>query len=289
MGRYLLSMLLILAFSLASQAQDLDLARPEDAVTLYRKVACSSTHPEFIRSEFFSGPAVSFVPGQPEIHLFDILGSGVRQCETVIDENGQTGFKMYTSIALTFLHKDTGVLLRNWENPFTGETVAVMPTYRKEVSAPIFPVTSNGEAFRFNLESYGAFGIVREYGETSFNHPLSQDFPEFVAPIYHYKMPHVRYFLAEELFSKEVSQVSQFTVAITRVGSWYPWMKMPNTEGQLVWYAVTHSVDRPDDIPEPLLSELKQSKPSFLSPPPIGYEEGVESWQAERNFLKDRR
>jgi hypothetical protein len=62
----------------------LDLSKPEDAVTAFRKVQCSAKDGESVVYHWV-GEVYSRVEGEPDKHLFDLQGMNIRQCVTVND------------------------------------------------------------------------------------------------------------------------------------------------------------------------------------------------------------
>ena len=73
-----------LATAALAAPRRLDLARPEDAVTAFRKVQCSTKDNEPVVYHW-AGAVYSRVEGEPDKHLFDLQGMNVRSCVTVTD------------------------------------------------------------------------------------------------------------------------------------------------------------------------------------------------------------
>ena len=75
------------------------------------------------------------------------------------------------------------------------------------------------------------------------------------------------------------------TIAWTRVADWLPWMKMGDRVGLMFTSTVGARVPSIEDLPEPLLSELKTRYPLYMEPPPLDDDRpNRTSWMA----VKDR-
>lgn len=59
------------------------------------------------------------------------------------------------------------------------------------------------------------------------------------------------------------------TLAWTRVAAWLPWMKMGDRIGVMYTSTVGGRITSFDQLPEPLLSELKNNYPLYMEPPPL--------------------
>ena len=263
-------LILMIAASWPAQAAELDPSDPEDSVVLFRKLACLRLADGAPRPEYFNGPAFSHIPGQPDQHLFDIIGMGMRQCQTVDHPTRGSGFRSFTTNLLIYLDKDTGEILETWDNPFTGETVRVMPTvFRRIVTPAILPIKEDGTLL--NAHIIKRFEHLSSYLENQFAffpHPLSKDYPEYVGTLPYQRVNFEnRLALTAELFDPDVTEMTFVQQTWARVGPWQPWMKMGDLPGLLLWNTFASQVESVDDFPEPMLSYLNDNYPELLAAP----------------------
>ena len=267
----LLTLLVMLALP-SVQAAELDPSDPEDSVVLFRKLACLRLEDGSPRPEYFNGPAFSHIPGEPDRHLFDIIGMGVRQCQTVEHPTRGTGFRSFTTNLLIYLDKETGQVLETWDNPFTGEPVRVMPTvFRRIVTPPILPIKEDGTPL--DARHIKRFEHLSSYLENQFAffpHPLTEDYPDYVGTLPYQRVNFEnRLALTSELFDPDITEMTFVQQTWARVGPWQPWMKMGERPGLLLWNTFASQVKSTEDFPEPMLSYLKSNYPELLEAPEI--------------------
>ncbi|NBX57721.1 MAG: DUF1838 domain-containing protein [Gammaproteobacteria bacterium] len=129
----------------ATKAQRIDLNTPEGATLAQRRIQCGSVdNTPTIYS--FHGEAFSRVPGERDRKLFDVEGYNVRQCVTVTDPVRGTGWRLVSRELLFYVDPATGELLKEWKNPWSGQTVKVVQTANDPVNQrPVFPIGADGK------------------------------------------------------------------------------------------------------------------------------------------------
>ena len=212
--------------------------------------------------------------------LFKIAGFNVARC--LADD---TGNWIVTSREMTFyLDPTTSEILRQWKNPWTGDTVPVVHIANALVQQRI------PASMQLNAESSGDTSILRIDVPLSYPNPLSGDsrFTDY-SPEATYK--------AHESFSYVLSRndvrqlsaidsVAQVQVSWTRVSPWIPWMKMKGAAGQLVFNAIVKKLKKDEPLPEFFTEEIQRSGTQLYLDAPrciVKNKPNVSSW----TYFKD--
>ncbi|AUT01411.1 hypothetical protein CLI64_13975 [Nostoc sp. CENA543] len=225
----------------------------------------------------WTGKIYAFTPGEKRKLLFKILGLSVSRC--ILTEPGIWDF---TSRELTYyLNPETDEILRQWENPWTGETVTVIHVANNPVQGCFkgkFPAQVEGETTTF------VFDIFPTYPN-----PLAAD-PELSK-----YSPYPTYQAAElfkltvptaDLFNTELQSVSQLRLSWDRIGQWLPWMNMGDRPGHLIYSAFGSKVSGLTELPQLLQDEINHRVPLYKQAPKA-YNEGEDmtSWlYFQQNF-----
>jgi hypothetical protein len=207
----------------------------------------------------WSGAIYAFVPGEKRNRLFRMVGVSVSRC--IPTEEGSWNF---TSRELTYyLHPETGEVLQQWENPWTGELLPVMHIANNPVQSPFkgkFPARVNGDSTTFVFDLF-----------ITYPNPLATE-PKFAA-----YSPNPTYQAAElfkltvptkELLNPEILSVSKLQLYWDRIGPWVPWMKMGDRPGQLIYSAYGSKVNGFAELPQLLKDEINTRVPLYKNAPP---------------------
>ena len=216
------------------------------------------------------GSIYSFVPDEPQKHLFNIVGMSVGR---FIDN--QDGSWHLTSRELSYyLDPSSDRILRTWDNPWTGESLTVVHVANRLVQRFIkgrLQVGVNGDTATvfFNLFS-------------NYPNPLKDErFLDY--------SPHPNYQAAElfkfttsthELLDPEIPSASQVILSWDRVGPWLPWMKMGSKEGHLVYSAFGNKVECFSELPQLLQEEINSRLLLYKNAPTSKLDqEDMTSWR----------
>ncbi len=272
----------------ATLAQDrLDITKPEEALEVQRKFICSRAEndPTF---GYFQGTMYSRVEGERDRILFKLVGVNVRQCKNYHDEKRGPGFRSVSREVMLYLDPETNEVLDTWENPWTGDTVKVVHVANDPVNMrePMHAYRKDGTPLTFD----GLFKNGRVF--TSFNiplfykNPLGGDYQDYVGGTYHAMEMFNDYAYEDEVLDPDNMKLSQLSFSWTRVADWLPWMKMGDRIGVNYTVTIGARVNTAEDIPEPLLSEMKASYPKFLAPPPADDDrKNVTSWMLTKDAI----
>ena len=223
----------------------------------------------------WTGGIYAYVPGEKRHKLFKMLGMSVSRC--IPKEEGSWSF---TSRELTYyLHPETGEILRQWENPWTGELLTVMHVANNPVQGTFkgkFPAQVDGDKTTFVFDLF-----------STYPNPLAED-PKFAAyspyPIYQAAELFKLIVPTEELLNPEVLSVSELQLCWDRIGPWVPWMKMGDRPGQLIYSAYGSKVSGFEQLPQLLQAEINTRVPLYKNAPKSFLDvEDITSWLYFKN------
>jgi hypothetical protein len=224
----------------------------------------------------WSGAIYAFVPGGKRNRLFKMVGVSVSRCVPT-----EEGIWDFTSRELTYyLHPETGEVLRQWENPWTGELLTVMHVANDPVQGHFkgkFPAQVDGKNTTFIFDLF-----------STYPNPLATD-PKFAdhspnptyqaAELFKITVP------TEELLNPEILSVSKLQLSWDRVGPWVPWMKMGDRPGQLIYSAYGSKVNGVSELPQLLQDEIDTRLPIYKNAPP-SYSDDIEDMSSWLYFQK---
>jgi hypothetical protein len=299
--RYFLSTLsMTVVLSLASHAgsaekaqrvAQLDPSRPEDALTLTRKMNCSLEDGRPVL-HWWKGTMISRVPGERDRVLFNIQGMNIRQCGSFNDPKRGPGFRSVSREVMLFLDPVTNEVLKRWTNPWTGEEVEVIHVANDPVNmrSPMFAYGIDGKPAQFR----GTFvkDKVWTSGEAPlwYDNPMAGDYQEYVGNNYQAIEMLSSFTDAAPLLDPNVKTLSSVGISWTRLSGWLPWMKMGGRVGTVVYSTVGKRLESVDDLSEPLRTEIRSNYPTYLTPPPIDDARPNEtSWTYIKKIIDQRR
>ncbi|MBD1911782.1 MULTISPECIES: DUF1838 domain-containing protein [unclassified Leptolyngbya] len=215
----------------------------------------------------WTGAIHALIPGEKKIRLFKMVGVSVSRC--IPAEEGAWDF---TSRELTYyLHPETGEVLQQWENPWTGELLTVMHVANNPVQGYFkgkFPAQVYEDSTTF------VFDIFSTYPNPLATDPKFADYspnPTYQAvELFKITVP------TDELLNPEILTVSKLQLYWDRIGPWVPWMKMGDRPGQLIYSAYGGKVNGLDKLPQILRDEINTRVPLYKQAPQ-SYLEGEDS------------
>jgi len=196
--------------------------------------------------------------------LFTVVGMNVARCM-----QNKAGEWFLTSRELQlYLSPDTNRLLRSWNNPFTGDTVPVVHVANDPVQ---------------NVFAFSEIDGVVAGPTTTFVLDLPLFYPNPLYPDlkFHPYSPQ-RYYDAGEFFQfgvptkdlrasdtnaiisdGELPTVTSLQISWHRLSPWLPWMKMGDSDGQLLFSALGSKVDDISQLPHVLQKVLDHVTPLY--------------------------
>ena len=261
------------SLSMSAQAQpnaQLDLSNPEDALKATRKIHCalSDGTPTILH---WTGKVYAQRTGEPNRHLFNTDGFSIRNCKTYQDETRGYGFRVIARELILFLDPDTNEVLREWQNPWSKETVEVVHTANDPMSVPFpfYAKAKDGTPYKFEGEVMEEITGLTLEKNLFYENPMGGAFQDYVGG--HYQAYEVFQFFmpTDELLSTQNDEVMTLTMSNMRVGPWMPWMKMGSRTGRLMFHGSGRKLARFDDLPDRLKQEVRTNHPLFAEPPAL--------------------
>jgi hypothetical protein len=250
-----------------AQARMLDPAKPEDALEISKRTQCGQKDGQ-PAVYYWSGNVYSRVEGERDRLLFRGEGMNIRQCVAVTDPQRGKGYRQVSREIMLYLDPATGQVLREWKNPWTGETVEVMHIANDPVNGrPQFPIGADGKPFTVNIKRMGQWVQMPLEVPLFYTNVLGGDYQEYVGNDYH----------AMEIFdfaarADEILDSSKATaypsVSWVRLSNWMPWMKMRSRQGIMIFNAMGTKLKSFDELPPVLKQEIAANYPAYTAPPP---------------------
>ncbi len=258
---------LIATVGLTAQAE-IDMNSREGVVAINRKIQCS-TEDNVEKTYVWHGRAYARRQGERDKLLFGLLGMNVRQCVTVTNDKGEDGYRQVSREIMLYLDPQTGEILRDWENPYTGETVEVIHVAND-------PVNSRGANFGYGRDGKVAqlpVKMVGDYWQMNIEVPLfyynvlAGEYQKYVGGTYHATEMFNFYGMADELLDEDNTFVNP-GVSWVRISQWLPWMEMNGRDGVMYFNAQGTKLDSWDDLPKMMKDEIAASYPDYRHAPP---------------------
>ena len=248
-------------------ARTLDPAKPEDALEINKRTTCGVAD-GVPAVYYFSGRVYSRVDGEPDKHLFNTEAMNIRQCVAATDPVRGKGYRMVSREVLFYTDAKTNAVMREWKNPWTDETVAVMHVNNDPVNGrPSFPITADGKPYSVKLQQVGPWSLTSGVAPLFYNNPLAGDYQEYVGGNYH-----AMEMLTSSMLTSDLLDTSKPTVypaiAWGRVSKWLPWMKMRGRQGQLVFQSSGAKIKSYAELPAVVRNEIAANYPIYNAPPP---------------------
>jgi hypothetical protein len=284
--RIFVAALSLFAIATASASWAFELDTPEGQLQAYRRIQCSVNDGEVV-VYWWLGNVFARVPGEPDRKIFRVEGMNIRHCGTVEDPVKGTGFRLVTRELLFYMDPESGEILRQWENPWTGEPNQVLHVANDPVNQPaVFAVGRSGGPFQLPFEFRGDHWWLTSAVPLFYKNPLGGDYQEYVGGTYH----------ATEMFNF-MGDVASLTdddintadvgVGWVRLSSWLPWMEMGDRPGILYFHTAGRKLASYDEISEPMKAEIVKNYPLYTEPPPLNDTRRNEtSWTYFRKMIE---
>lgn len=278
----------VLCLATLNAAAQIDFTTGKGYIQAQRKIHCSLKDNDPI-TYMWRGRAYARVPGERDKLLFRVVGMNVRQCVTLDGAEKGEGYRMVSREIMLYQDPKTGEILRDWDNPWTGETVKVLHVANDPVNGrPQFSLDKDGKERKFEPLVIDDVAFLTFEVPLFYTNVLGGDYQEYVGNSYH----------ATEIFDftgdiNDIADPSKTTAAINvawvRIAPWLPWMKMGGRAGLMYFNAVGKKLKSWDDLPALIKDEINANYPEYTSPPPADDKRPNEtSWTYFKKYI-DRR
>jgi hypothetical protein len=271
-----------------AQARMLDPAKPEDALEISKRLQCgiSEDKPAVYH---WSGHIYGRSPGMRDKLLFKGEGMNIRRCVEVNDPERGKGWRMVSREVMLMLDPKTGEVVRQWENPYTGETVEVMHIHNDPVNnGPNFARGADGTPFRLaSLREAGSYVFIPSEVPLFYPNPLAGGYQDYIGGEYHAMEIFDFGALKSELYDS-TRPTAYPMISWVRISGWAPWMKMGSRPGQMVFNAMGRKLPGGfEELPEVLKREIRANYPIYEQAPPKDDQRPNETTWSKFKLLTD--
>ena len=266
----------------------IDLSTPEGALLASRKVACSTVDGRDVVFHW-EGEAYSRRQGERDRHLFDVEGMNVRSCTSVTDPERGAGWKLVSREILLYLDKDTGEVLKTWENPWTGEAVEVFHVANDPVNFASYVTGRDGKPATSSIRIDGDKWFQTTTFPLYYPNPLGGDYQAEVGGTYH----------ATEMFNfmgsvddlmDEGADTAEAWIGWVRMSDWLPWMRMGGRDGVIYFHTSGRKIDGFDDLSERMRGEIASTYTEYTTAPPDDDPRpNMTSWKTYKRDIEARK
>ncbi len=246
----------------------LDPADPKNTLHIARKVQCS-TIDNVPTVWSWDGIALSRRQGEKDIHLFDVEGMNIRQCTEISKDDGTKGFHLVSREILLYLDKDTGEVLKTWNNPWTGDDVEVMHVANDPVNFKMYEIGRDGKPAVWSGVVDGGTWKDRHTVPLWYPSPLASEYEKEVGGTYHATELFNFLGLTDDLLDPTTT-TAKIHVGWVRISDWLPWMEMNGREGTIYMHTAGRKLDSYDEMSERMKNEIATNYPEYAEPPPAG-------------------
>jgi len=249
-------------------ARMLDPNKPEDALEISKRMQCGAGDGK-PAVYHWSGKVYSRVEGEPDRHLFNGEGMNVRQCVSMTDPKRGKGWRQVSREVMFYTDPVTSEILREWKNPWTGETVRVMHIANDPVNMRgySFPYDEKGKPYTVDVRRQGRWLFSPAVIPLFYHNVLGGDYQDYVGGKYHAMEIFDFAVDAEEMLNTR-NKTAYPSVSWVRISDWMPWMKMRGRQGQMVFNAMGAKLKSYDELPRAMRAEIAANYPAYTAPPP---------------------
>ncbi|HEY9750504.1 MAG TPA: DUF1838 family protein [Allocoleopsis sp.] len=224
------------------------------------KIRCSTDE----RTHYFEATGSMYAQpldqDQP-IHLFDFLGVDISRC---IQDSATSRWTLVSRKFTLYLDPQSGEMLRQWQNPWTGETLHVIHRsydYQEFQIPPQVPAVLGPEVSFVSLDLN-----LKLPNNLAGNPKFAEYSPEpFVQSSDSYKFLFPTRLLQDDVV--DPSSDRAVTLSYYRMGPWEPWMKMKGKPGFLVLNYTGTKTDVFEELHPALKAQIEQRLPLFREAP----------------------
>jgi hypothetical protein len=265
---WILSVAALALSSGAAAAKMLDPAKSEDALEIAKRAQCGEADGK-PAVYHWSGKVYSRVTGEPDRLLFKGEGMNIRQCVTVDDPKRGKGWRLVSREVMFYLDPNTGEVLRQWTNPWSGETVEVMQIANDPVNQrPQFATNADGSPYQFAGRRSGRWIFAPFEAPLFYHNVLAGEYQDYIGGKYHAMEIFDFAYDAEEILNPKKYPTAYPIISWVRISDWMPWMKMRGRQGQIVFNAMGQKLKSYDELPKVLKDEIALNHPIYTAPPP---------------------
>jgi len=261
-----------------ASAGPIDINTPDGALMAMRKVQCSLVDGEPITYTWW-GRAYSRRMGERDKHLFNVEGMNIRACSTVNDPGKGIGYKLVSREILLYKDKETGQVLKTWDNPWTDKTVDVMHVANDPVNFTANINGRDGKPMKFGGDVLGDKWQMSFTAPLFYPNPLASEYQKEIGGTYH--ATEMFNFMGElEDLVDDSNNTARVAVGWARMSDWLPWMNMGGRDGIIYMHTAGRKLSSWDELSDTMKTEIRTHYPKYAEAPPLDDDrKNVTSWK----------
>ncbi|MEM9529385.1 MAG: DUF1838 family protein [Pseudomonadota bacterium] len=272
----------LFAAAAAADGHGLDPNKPADAITLARKIMCS-TEDGAEATYWWHGRAYSRRMGERDKLLFLVEGMNVRACTSDTHPERGNGYRLVSREILLYKDPKTGEVLSKWENPWTGEEVDVLHVANDPVNFQSYEMGRDGQGATWSGEFKNDGWFQSNTVPLFYPNPLASEFQAEIGGTYHATEMFNFFGPKEDLLDPNVKS-ADVRVGWSRMSDWLPWMKMGGRDGMIYMHTAGSKLRSWDELSDTLKTEIRKHYPEYTNAPPLDDDRrNVTSWSYFRD------
>ena len=175
-------------------------------------------------------------------------------------------FRILSKELLLFLEPETGEIVHEWQNPWSGKTCKVVHIANDPIN---FTIPIPGTTFTYPGLVMKDRLLVRHEIPFMYPSPLGGEYQPYVGGQYHSMEMFSEFADATQVLDPSSTRAATVDISWSRVCQWLPWMEMGDRAGCLIYHASGINLDSFDELPPLLKDAIEQHYPTFKMPPPL--------------------
>jgi hypothetical protein len=254
----------------AARRESIDFSDPAQNLKAFIKLT-ADLDPSKESVGWFGGTIYGNRGTEPLKPLVGVQGVGMMRVRPM----GDNVYRIFNREFAAYTDPKSGDIIESWMNPYTEETVEVVPIKNLIVNAQVAPIVEqdfDGHKVKFPftppwvVQTDKAFSLFEVHA--AFPNPMKPDaWPrESAGPINRTGEMFQRMCSLADLENPDLS-ATDYVGTWTRVGPWLPWMLMGQADGHLLYRSFMNRTGKIENLPANLLSHMEKKYPEFLKAP----------------------
>lgn len=276
---FILSLLFATDCFSQSKSKKINLDSSSEALLNYIKVRGSLDSTE--ETVFYaSGNIYSFIPEQRSRLLFTFEMYNIARFI-----KNDTGYTMLSREILIYKNPKTNEILHSWINPFTKDTVEVIPVWNDPVNAVLNKDEFGIDYIRMSKNRICIYADI----PLLYPSPLKKaDWPKNSRSDWYQGAELFQFFFNESDAAKKNSKNIPCDISWTRFSDFLPWMQMSAQPGYLMYQSRGYKLQNGwKDLPSYLKEFVIANKPEYAHAPEQYSKPNMTSWKYFKKIMEE--
>ena len=277
----ILAILILLASMGPASAQKLDLAKSSDLLTAYVKVR-GSLDPKEETVVYDEGIIYAVIPEQPIRPIFKLQMYNIARFEKT-----DSGYNLITREMLAYEDLKTGEILKEWKNPWTGESVEVIHVWNDPVNS-----MSKASTFSFPYTRLDNGRLCMHVDVPLFYpSPLKKsEYPQSSRSDMYQAAELFQFFVSEKDLDNPKLKSVPFDISWVRLSDFLPWMRMGDKPGYLLYSSRgTKLKGGFNALPKNIKDFVMANHPEYARAPEKYSTPNMTSWKYYKKIMEERK